>query len=30
LKTAFDLLPAPGTMMAVMNDMPAFVIKMDR
>lgn len=30
LKAAFDLLPAPGTLMAVMNDMPAFVIKMDR
>ena len=30
LKTAFDMLPAPGALMTVMNDMPAFVVKMDR
>lgn len=30
LKAAFDLLSVPGALMAVMNDMPAFVIKMDR
>ena len=30
LKAAFDMLPVPGTLMAVMNDLPAFMIKMDR
>ena len=29
LKAASDLLAVPGTLMAVVNDMPAFVIKMD-
>lgn len=29
LKDAFNLLPVPGTLMAVLNEMPAFVIKMD-